>query len=568
MPRRRGGGRRWSKVAGMEMWALGIGEAVTVCAVAWRAFWPVVVCAGVAACERGGPTNLARLLVDPQLPRVFLDTRYIPPGGATINVPAGGDVQAALNAAQPGDEIVLAAGATFVGSFTLPNKPGTGWITIRSSTAAANLPTEGQRISPAYASVLPKLVSPDVGPALQTAPGAHHFRIVGVEITVAAGVTLNYGIVLLGQKSSVQTSLSQVPHDITLDRVYVHGTPTVSVSRCVALNGAATAVIDSYLSECHAQGFDAQAICGWNGPGPFKIVNTYLEGSGENMMFGGEDPGIQDLVPSDIEIRRNYFNKPLVWRGVWTAKNLLELKLGRRVLIQGNVFEHSWTDAQVGFAMLVWTVNQNLTAPWSVTEDVWIRENIIRHAAGGLDLRQSSGEGPSNDYTKRVRLDNNVWQDITSATWSSGSNNGRLFQIGSGALMHDVQIYTQTGIDVDQMTMEMMGGTVTNFAFSNNVVGYGLYGFRSDDAPDGTPTLDLHLPGWSFARNVIPTAPASRYPTNNFYPASTSAIGFVNAAAGDYHLAASSPYKNQGTNGRDPGADIDAVMAATTGVVP
>ncbi len=127
----------------MEMWALGIGEAVTVCAVAWRAFWPVVVCAGVAACERGGPTNLARLLVDPQLPRVFLDTRYIPPGGATINVPAGGDVQAALNAAQPGDEIVLAAGATFVGSFTLPNKPGTGWMLqiSRLRGSASRLPT-------------------------------------------------------------------------------------------------------------------------------------------------------------------------------------------------------------------------------------------------------------------------------------------------------------------------------------------------------------------------------------------------------------------------------------------
>src|SRR5438034_1345867 len=239
------------------------------------------------------------------------------------------------------------------------------------------------------------------------------------------------------------------------------------------------------------------------------------------MMFGGEDPGIQDLVPSDIEIRRNYFNKPLVWRGVWTAKNLLELKLGRRVLIQGNVFEHSWTDAQVGFAMLVWTVNQNLTALWSVTEDVWIRENIIRHAAGGLDLRQSSGEGPSNDYTKRVRLDNNVWQDITSATWSSGSNNGRLFQIGSGALMHDVQIYTQTGIDVDQMTMEMMGGTVTNFAFSNNVVGYGLYGFRSDDAPDGarapnrsTAHVTAAVPPAPRAASWGPARPAVRTPSS------------------------------------------------------
>src|ERR1041384_8464985 len=49
----------------------------------------------------------------PELPRVFLDTTYVPPTGATINVPAGGDLQAALNAAQPGDQIVLQAGAAY-----------------------------------------------------------------------------------------------------------------------------------------------------------------------------------------------------------------------------------------------------------------------------------------------------------------------------------------------------------------------------------------------------------------------------------------------------------------------
>ena len=43
-------------------------------------------------------------------------------GGATIEVRAGGNLQAALDAAEPGDQIVLEAGATFVGPFVLPNK--------------------------------------------------------------------------------------------------------------------------------------------------------------------------------------------------------------------------------------------------------------------------------------------------------------------------------------------------------------------------------------------------------------------------------------------------------------
>src|SRR5512132_1591285 len=47
----------------------------------------------------------------PAGPRVFIDTRYVAPTGRTIAVAAGGDVQAALTTAQPGDVITLAAGA-------------------------------------------------------------------------------------------------------------------------------------------------------------------------------------------------------------------------------------------------------------------------------------------------------------------------------------------------------------------------------------------------------------------------------------------------------------------------
>ncbi|PYN80939.1 MAG: hypothetical protein DMD96_12795 [Candidatus Rokuibacteriota bacterium] len=79
----------------------------------------------------------------PELPRAFLDTTLVPPSGQTIIVPAGGDLQAALNAAQPGDVITLQAGATFRGPFTLPNKAGLGWITVRTSAPDSSLPPPG-----------------------------------------------------------------------------------------------------------------------------------------------------------------------------------------------------------------------------------------------------------------------------------------------------------------------------------------------------------------------------------------------------------------------------------------
>ena len=254
------------------------------------------------------PLLPARVLAptEPELPRVFLDTTYSPPTrGTLIAVNAGGDLQAALNASQPGDVIEIQAGATFIGNFILPKKPGTRWIYIRSS-AHGLLPDSGTRVLPSHASLMPRIGSPNKAPAIATAAAAHHYRFVGIEIT-ASGTTASTGpysdnnVVYL--ESDGQTSLSQVPTDIVFDRCYIHGTPTGSVRRGIAMNGARLAVVDSYLSDFHEVGADSQAINGWNGPGPFKIVNNHLEGAGENLMFGGADPSIPDLVPSDIEIR-------------------------------------------------------------------------------------------------------------------------------------------------------------------------------------------------------------------------------------------------------------------------
>src|SRR5512147_2958045 len=70
----------------------------------------------------------------PQLPREFVDTTIVPSPGRTLLVRSDGDFQEALDEAQPGDEIVLAAGAVYRGPFILPyKKSGQGWITIRSN---------------------------------------------------------------------------------------------------------------------------------------------------------------------------------------------------------------------------------------------------------------------------------------------------------------------------------------------------------------------------------------------------------------------------------------------------
>src|SRR5437660_12102447 len=159
---------------------------------------------------------------------------------------------------------------------------------------------------------------------------------------------MNFRLVELG--TGGETSTATLPHDIIIDRCYIHGNAGQAAIRGVALNGSRIAVIDSYLAEFKDQGSDTQALAGWNGPGPFKIVNNYLEAAGENLLFGGAAPRIPGLVPSDIEIRRNLLAKSVSWNpgdpayaGTrWTVKYILELKKARRVLIDGNLLERNW----------------------------------------------------------------------------------------------------------------------------------------------------------------------------------------------------------------------------------
>ena len=145
-------------------------------------------------------------------------------------VSAGQSLQTVLDAAVPGDTITLQAGATFSGSFVLRAKTGTSWITIRSSLMSA-LPPEGSRVQPSHAPYMARLISPNGGPAITAAPGAHNYRIMGVELASVPGV-YSIGVVVIG--SGTETQLAEFPYDIELDRVYIHGDPVEGAKRGVA----------------------------------------------------------------------------------------------------------------------------------------------------------------------------------------------------------------------------------------------------------------------------------------------------------------------------------------------
>jgi hypothetical protein len=472
--------------------------------------------------------------------------------GRTIAVPAGGNVQAAVDSAKPGDTIELVAGATYQGAITLPAKPADGWIIIRSSAADA-LPA-GQRVSPADAPKMARIVSPRPSePAIRTAPGAHHVKLVGLELTVAPG-TYNQGLVLFG--SGDETRADQFPHSLVIERCYVHGDPQSGGKRGVALNARQVAIVDSYFSDWKGVGQETQAIAGWNGPGPFRIVNNYLEAAGVNLIFGGADPTVPNLVPGDIEIRRNHFTKALAWRNdKWVVKNLFELKNARRVLVDGNVFEHSWAAGQAGFAVVLTPRNQDGKAPWSVVEDVTFTNNVVRGAASGMSIAGRDDNNPSQQ-TRRIRVANNLFLDIDKQKWGG---HGWLFMVILGT--HDVAIEHNTGFPTGAL-LSVDPPLHTGFIFRNNVVGHGEYGVKGSDLASGEPTLRAVFTDPQFQGNVLVGAGATRYPDGNPTVRVVKDVGFADPERGDWRLAPGSRFKGA-AGGRDPGADVDRIARAT-----
>lgn len=477
-----------------------------------------------------------------------------------IDVAAGGNLQNAINIANCGDTIRVALGS-YTGPFTLPKKGCTSYIKIEAAVALPD-----GRINPSH--TLPRLLTPGANePVIRAAIGASHYSFDGFEVAPVNATVIVSDLIKLGGD---EKSLADVPHRIKLNRMYIHGYPTQDVKRGVALNSGEASITNSHISDIHAVGYDTQAICGWNGPGPYQIINNYLEASGENIMFGGADPSIPDLIPSDIEIRRNYFFKPLSWKigdpsfagKAWTVKNLFELKNSRRVVVDGNIFENNWTHAQAGWAILIKSQNQDGGCPWCVSEDVTFSNNIVKGSENGLNVAAydpyhppPAGSPAGMGQVKRVKVINNLW-DVANA-WYQGTD---------GAA--EITLEHNTHLQRTGNTMTLYGRKTTNFVYRNNLgarTGYGIKGDgETGEGGEGKIAIDFFNPSAIVAGNVLVGANPAIYPTDNFYPPTW---GEVQMGA-DFKLLFTSPFKGKGTDGKDPGADMDAIAAAMNGATP
>lgn len=460
-------------------------------------------------------------------PQPIIDS--MPAGGRIIRVPAGGNLQAAIDQANSGDVIELQAGVVYSGTLNLPSKPLTDYVTIRSS-AEANLPIE-KRVTPQQRSSMATITSGLFGrPAVQAASGSNHYRFVGIEFT-ATGKLFNYGVVVLGGK---ETRPENVPHDIEIDRCYVHPAGSTVSRRGIAVNSADTVIKNSYVEGFGFAGEETQGICGWSGTRNIKIVNNYVEGGAENIMFGGADPANADLVPHDIEVRDNHLNKPADWNGKATVKTLFELKDAKRVQFIGNLLTNNWK----GSAFRITVRNQDGGAPFSTIEDVTIRGNIIDHAGEGINILGKDDTYPSQTL-KQLTIENNLFLNLAGGNGFEGS--GYFVQVTDG---ENITVANNTVINSGNITT-FYGELPRRFVFRDNITGHGSYGIHGP--------LDVRSPAARsmFQNNVFMNlqgvSPGDyAFPDGNDIVSDIGDIGFLDIPAKDYRLRPASRYKGKG----------------------
>jgi uncharacterized protein (TIGR03437 family) len=252
---------------------------------------------------------------------------YVSARAATIAVPAGGDLQAAINAANCGDQIIVQAGASYSGNFFLRYKgPCSGteadYITI-STSDLAGIPAPGTRVTNQFGSAMPKLVANTSAPALEAEANAHHYRLIGIEITNTGGAIFTPELVLIGARSSgASIPFANHAHHITFDRCWIHEATNDSFSPngtvTTADRGMDINATDITITECRIAGFRtflpgdnvsveaSNAILFPNSALRVTVNNSFLEAWFVPLFFGGSGGESQNVATlSDVTFALN-----------------------------------------------------------------------------------------------------------------------------------------------------------------------------------------------------------------------------------------------------------------------
>ncbi|MCH9646699.1 MAG: carbohydrate-binding protein [Deltaproteobacteria bacterium] len=520
---------------------------------------------------------------------VVVTVQDFPPPTQTFVVTTQLELMDAYNQCSGGEHIVIPAGTTILGHIVLPARNLTDYVTIRSS---ATMPDIRDRIQPDHPGLVVfkgTFVNP---PSLALGSSVKMLRFVGIKFEPVQQSALSHTVLVrVGEPS--QTSLDQNPEKIIFQHCVIEPPDDTKVRHGFQLDGYKISLISGWFGNiqvtCDNTGCqgDSQVAYSVNGRGAHVYLNSYLEASTENILYGGADVDVKGHTPTNVEIRRCHFTKNEDWKPAfpqqaapYSLKNLLELKIGRRIYVEGSVFGPFWyggRDSGQGNAFNFGSLPER-ASPWTSVED-FVLENSLVSDVSGISRVSRDGSAVWSGYGARkvvgTTFKNVLVDGINDFAPANGAS--RLLVLANQA--EDISFENITvvdGAENSDQVIWMESSDSFRFRLTDSIIGLGggLSFFSSSGRGNcalnfGTGGSNFTLPcpqdgSWDVSGNIFVRyylANRSHYPQDNCYdPFGYDEVGFVDLAGGDYRLSANRTcYPGQPA----PGADIDLIEERT-----
>jgi hypothetical protein len=421
-------------------------------------------------------------------------------------------------------------------------------------------------------------------------PLSYHLLLVKFDTGVTGGTfTLSYlgqtttpitftrdEVVLSAAVQAALVALSNInPGDVTVSRgIYTQGGGTYGVTLTFASTFAPVIPSNMVINDS-----------GLTGTAPFtnaRVEAHWLEGYSDveapDIPSSGALTQWKGYLPDSITLTNNIIAKYPVWLAdMGPQKGFGEMKAGNNVLFEGNIFSGQAT------GMIFEVKNQSGDSPWTTISNVIIRSNLWTNTGAPIALAPT-------DYTNRTQpgfdylITNNLMLNPavdSGSVWAGNATSGG-FNV---TITHNTifepydMVFGVAGADYDGP--EVVGfSQCKNWVVNDNIM---LQRHSFFQHFVSTPTVPPYnhqnvtdvWPDMLASKNVIINdlggdASANTFLTVhpiNYHPDLVATVQFTDAPAsfdytGNYRLAATSPYKNQGTDGGDPGVDYATLIAA------
>jgi hypothetical protein len=248
---------------------------------------------------------------------------------------------------------------------------------------------------------------------------------------------------------------------------------------------------------------------------------------------------------------------PSQYQSRYTFKNSFELKNAVNVVLDGNVLENTWIDAQPGGWGIAQVDNFN---PWSTVRNITFRNNISSNQSAGFGASSDGVQPPFPNKVGQIVYSNNLWHSPNGSYWV-----GVIQTIYGGIFDHNTWVVGRFA--------HRFEGQSQNLRFTNSVF-VGVGGFTSEIG-NGCTAIPSRVIGLTIANNMFWGEPQDwGWPGtyncgsgNVWISGAPNLLEFMNADNGNFRLVSGSNGIRAANDAMDIGANIDEVEEITGGVV-